>query len=66
MKLKIAGTVLVVWAFVATTLLLWGIIGTAPWEHGRLCQDALIRRRTPTGSFVFYQQAVEDVAKWCY
>gem|GEM_PF-7008057 len=36
---------LCVWATATTVLLAWGVFGTTPWEHDRLCQDALIQRR---------------------
>jgi len=64
----------VVWASIATGLLLWGIFGTAPWEHSRLCQDALMRRRevitlrkgpASTTLNTYLSEAENDIAKWC-
>jgi hypothetical protein len=44
-KLQMA---LAAWALLATLLLVWGILGNAPWENSQrdlLCEDALVKRR---------------------
>ena len=58
----------VVWAVIATALLLWGVFGTAVWEHGRLCEDALQRRMyaIKRDGFDYGMWLLEDdIARWC-
>lgn len=48
MMRKIAGVALVVWVTIATAMLLWSIVGNAPWERQGRCLDAMLRFQAVT------------------
>lgn len=49
---------------VLVALVLWPLVGQAPWEHNpALCQDALLRRRQAGASGYYYDAQVAEMCR---